>query len=316
MSARVLVTGATGLVGRAVAERLLMDKRTVRIAVRNPDAKYHEAEIANVGNIDENTDWTSALEGVDFVIHCAARTHVLRDNSADPLTAYREVNVQGTRRLAEQACEAGVRRLVFVSSIKVHGERTEPGAPFTFSSPARPEDYYGQSKWEAEQALHDLATRTGLGVVIVRPPLVYGPQAKGNFARLVGLVEKGIPLPLGAVSNQRSLVALDNLVDLLIRCIDHPAAAGQTFLVSDGEDLSTPELTRRQARAMGRPVRLVPVPVGLLKAVGRLTGKSQEVERLVGSLQVDISHTQEILDWTPPVTVDEGLRRAVNRVDG
>lgn len=316
MSARVLVTGATGLVGRAVAEQLLLEKRAVRIAVRNPGAKLNQAEVVAVGDIGAKTDWTSALEGVDCVIHCAARAHVLRDESPDPSAAYREVNVEGTRRLAEQASTYGARRFVFVSSVKVNGERTEPGMPFTFADPAGPEDAYGRSKWEAEQALYDLGTRAGLEVVIVRPPLVYGPQAKGNFARLVGLVKRGIPLPLGAVNNQRSLVALDNLVDLLIRCIDHPAAPGQTFMVSDGEDLSTQELVRRQAKAMGRPVRLVPVPVGLLKAAGRLTGKSMEVERLVGSLQVDISHTKKILGWTPPVSVDEGLQRAVNRVNG
>ena len=316
MNARVLVTGATGLVGRAVAEQLVLDERAVRVAVRKPGTKLDQAEVVAVGDIGEKTDWTAALEGVDCVIHCAARAHVLRDASSDPLLAYREVNVQGTRRLAKQASECGVRRLVFVSSVKVNGERTEPGMPFTFAAPAGPEDAYGQSKWEAEQSLHELGARAALEVVIVRPPLVYGPQAKGNFARLIELVRKGIPLPLGAVNNQRSLVALDNLVDLLVRCIDHPAAPGQTFLVSDGEDLSTQELVRRQAKAMGRPVRLVPVPVGLLRAAGRLTGKSKEVERLVSSLQVDIRHTQETLGWTPPVSVDEGLRRAVNRVTG
>lgn len=201
--------------------------------MRNPGTKLSQAEVVAVGDIGAKTDWTSALEDVDWVIHCAARARVLRDDSSDPLAAYREINVQGTRRLAELASECGVRRLVFVSSVKVNGERAEPGTPFTFTAPAGPEDAYGTSKWEAEQSLHDLGARAGLEVVIVRPPLVYGPQAKGNFARLVGLVRKGIPLPLGAVRNQRSMVALDNLVDLLILCIDHPAAPGQTFLVSE-----------------------------------------------------------------------------------
>ncbi|MCC5870738.1 MAG: SDR family oxidoreductase [Gammaproteobacteria bacterium] len=315
MTARVLVTGATGLVGRATAEQLLSGMRTVRIAVRNSDAKLNGAEVFSVGEIGPMTDWTVALQDVDCVIHCAARAHVFQEDPRDSSAAYREVNVEGTRRLAEQASECGVRRLIFVSSVKVNGERTEPGRRFTFATPARPEDAYGQSKWEAEQALQSIVARTGLEVVIVRPPLVYGPHARGNFARLAGLVKQGIPLPLGAVSNRRSLVALDNLVDLLVKCIDHPAAPGHTFLVSDGEDISTKDLVRRQARAMGLPIRLVPVPVILLKVAGHLSGKSKEVQRLVGSLQVDIRHTQETLGWTPPVSVDEGLRRAVNSVN-
>ena len=315
MSAAVLVTGATGLVGRAVTERLLLDQRAVRIAVRTLDAALHMAEVVQVGDIGPETDWTSALDNVDCVVHCAARAHVFRDASPDPLAAYREVNVQGTRRLAEQASECGVRRVVLVSSVKVNGERTQPGSPFMFSDPVAPEDAYGRSKWEAEQALNDVGARTGLEVVVVRPPLVYGPRAKGNFSRLLELVKRGLPLPLAAVNNRRSMVALDNLVDLLIRCIDHPAAIGQTFMVSDGEDLSTPDLIRRQGRAMGRPVRLIPVPVSFLRIAGHLTGKSKELERLIGSLQVDISHTRNMLDWTPPVSVDEGLRRAVNHAN-
>jgi nucleoside-diphosphate-sugar epimerase len=313
MSAPVLVTGATGLVGRAVTERLLLDQRAVRMAVRRPAAALRMAEILQIGDIGPETDWVSALKNVDCVVHCAARAHVFRDPHPNPLAAYREVNVQGTLRLAEQASECGVRRFVFVSSVKVNGERTQPNFPFIFSDPVAPEDAYGRSKWEAEQVLNDVGARTGLEVVIVRPPLVYGPRARGNFSRLLELVKRGMPLPLAAVNNRRSMVALDNLVDLLIRCIDHPAATGQTFMVSDGEDLSTPDLIRRQAGVMGRPARLIPVPVRFLRIAGRLTGKSTEVERLVGSLQVDISHTRNLLDWTPPVSVDEGLRRAVNR---
>lgn len=264
-----------------------------------------------VGDIGPATDWTTVLNGVDCVVHLAARAHVMDDSAPEPLAAYREVNVAGTRRLAEQAAAAGVRRLVMVSSIKVNGERTAPGAPFLFSDPPAPEDAYGLSKWEAEQALWLVAAETGLEVVVVRPPLVYGPGARGNFQRLLRWVARGLPLPLGAVENRRSLVALDNLVDLLRVCIDHPAATGQTFLVSDGEDLSTPELIRRLAAAMGRKPRLLPVPPALLRLGGWLLGRSGEVARLLGSLQVDIAHTREILGWTPPISVQEGLRRTV-----
>lgn len=309
----VAVTGAAGFVGGALAATLIGAGRAVRPLLRVA-REGHTAggrSVVAVGDIGPATDWSAALAGVDCVVHCAARVHVMKEAAADPLAAFRAVNTGGTRRLAEQAAAAGVRRLVFVSSIKVNGERTAPEASFLFSDPPAPEDAYGLSKWEAEQALWQVAAFTGLEVVVVRPPLVYGPGVGANFFRLLRLVERGWPLPLGAVDNRRSQVALDNLVDLLATCIDHPAAAGQTFLVSDGEDLSIPELIRRLARTMGRPDRLWPVPVPLLRLGGRLLGHSAEVARLVGSLQVDIEHTCRTLGWRPPITVDEGLRRAV-----
>lgn len=264
-----------------------------------------------VGCIGPQTDWRRSLEGVETVIHCAARVHMLADRASDPLTAYREVNRDGTLNLARQAAEAGARRLVFVSSIKVNGEETQPGAPFTAGDVPRPLDGYGISKDEAEAGLRALAATTGLEVVIVRPPLVYGPGVKANFAGMMRVLARGLPLPLGrATRNRRSLVGIDNLVDLLIACADSPAAAGQTFLVSDGEDLSTAALLRRLAAAIGRPARLLPVPVTLLEAGAALLGKRQVAKRLLGSLQVDISETRRILGWTPPLTVDQALRRA------
>jgi UDP-glucose 4-epimerase len=235
----------------------------------------------------------------------------MRETMMDPLEAFRQVNVAGTLNLARQAAEAGVRRFVYVSSIKVNGERSRPGVAFTAEDTPHPEDPYGLSKREAEVGLRALSHETGLEVVIIRPPLVYGPGVNANFLRLMRLVERGIPQPLGAVYNHRSLVSVDNLVDLLVHCLDDPRAAGETFLVSDGEDLSTPRLIREIASAMGRPARLLPVPVSVLRLAGRLSGRSGVVERLCGSLRVDIGKTCERLDWTPPLSVQEGIRRTV-----
>jgi nucleoside-diphosphate-sugar epimerase len=266
-------------------------------------------DVVTVGEVGVQTDWSAALAGVDCVIHCAARAHVMHETEADALAAYRPMNVSGTQRLAEQAATLGVRRLVYLSSIKVNGEQTAFGAPFLFSDAPAPEDPYGVSKWEAEQALLAVSVQTGLEVVVVRPPLVYGPRVKGNLLRLLRWVARGVPLPLGAAHNQRSLVGLSNLVDLLLRCAEHPAAAGQTFLASDGHDLSTPQLIRLMAESMNRPARLLPVPVALLQAGGSLLGKRGEIDRLVGSLQVDSGYTQAQLGWTPPVSVEDGVRQ-------
>lgn len=328
MNLVVAVTGASGFVGSALCGELNARGFAVRGAVRSLRSSFSASgvEPIAVGNLDAATDWSTALAGVDCVIHCAARAHVMHETEADALGAYRSVNVDGSRRLAEQAVASGVRRLVYLSSIKVNGEQTALGAPFCVNGSPRgfaprddegemdapaPEDPYGVSKWEAEQALWAVAANTGLEVVVVRPPLVYGPGAKGNLARLLKLVQSGVPLPLGAVHNQRSLIGLDNLVDLLIRCVDHPAAAGQTLLVSDGEDVSTPDLLRLIAAGLGRSARLLPVPVSLLRLAGLALGKRLDIDRLVGSLQIDSRHTCELLDWTPPVSVAEGIRRMV-----
>lgn len=261
------------------------------------------------GDLDQVTDWGRYLAAVDAVVHCAARAHVLRTEAVEPLAAFRHSNVEVTLKLAREAARAGVRRFVFVSSIGVLGRSQE--RCFSVLDAANPEDAYAISKWEAEQALRMVARETGLEVVVVRPPLVYGPGAPGNFGRLLEWVANGVPLPLGAVNNQRSLVGLDNLVDLLITCLEHPAAANRLFLAGDGEDLSTSDLLRRLAAAFERHVRLVPVPPKILRVGARLVGKNDIARRLLDSLQVDITHTRETLGWTPPIGVDEGLRRAV-----
>ena len=306
---KVAVTGANGFVGSAVCDRLVQTNNTVRPVVRTSSSSGPDAFA--VGDIHGKTDWREALQGMDCVVHCAARVHVMDDRSGDPLAAFRAVNVEGTQRLAEQAVQAGVRRLVYVSSLKVLGETTPPGKPFLAKSAPAPKDPYGISKWEAETALRAIGNASGLDVVVVRPPLVYGPGVKANFARLVQAVARGIPLPLGSVSNRRSLVGLDNLTDLIATCAQHPAAAHQTFLVSDGLDTSTPELIQAIAHALGRPARLWSVPVALLRLAGRLSGQGAQVERLTGSLQVDIRHTREVLGWTPQVTLQQGLQSVV-----
>jgi nucleoside-diphosphate-sugar epimerase len=233
----------------------------------------------------------------------------MNDTSADPLHDFRRVNVDATLRLARQAAEAGVSRFIFLSSIKVNGESTEGGTPFTSVSPECPVDPYGLSKYEAEQGLRALASEMGIDVVIIRPVLVYGPGVGANFQRMVVWLEKGIPLPLGALSNKRSMVALDNLIDLIVTCLDHPAAGNQTFLVSDDHDLSTTELLVAMGHALDKPARLLPVPVRLIWWGAALLGKQEVARRVCGSLQVDITHTRNTLDWTPPVSLAEGLKR-------
>jgi len=369
----ILITGANGFIGKALCKRMLADGYQVRGAVRGQEktevgclrsdvGKEQKSEVRDqkngkrrtevgervmVGDIGQETDWSEALDGIDTVVHLAARVHVMRESAADPLAAFRLVNVAGTERLAWQAAEAGVKRLVYLSSVKVNGERTgdrgqrsevrgqekaEVGSQksevrgrrsevrgrecelkevFSEKDVPCPQDPYAVSKWEAEQILAEISSATGMEIVIIRPPLVYGPNVRANFLRLLRWVNKGVPLPLGMVNNRRSLVSLDNLLDFLITCIEHPAAAGETFLVSDGEDLSTPALIRRIALSMNIPARLIPVPVCLLRLGGSLLGKKSEVDRLCGSLQVDIGKAKGVLGWKPPLSVDEGLGETV-----
>ncbi|MBI1887755.1 MAG: SDR family oxidoreductase [Nitrosomonadales bacterium] len=303
---KFLVTGANGFVGRSLCAELLRQGYAIRAAVRSGNARIDHAEQAIVGPIGAKTDWTDALRGVDVVIHLAARVHVMRETAGDPLAEFLEVNLHGTENLARQAARAGVRRLVYVSSIKVNGESTK-GQPFSESDNPDPQGPYAVSKWQAEQVLHRVAKETGLEVVIVRPPLVYGPGVKGNFAQMLKVLSSGIPLPLSAVNNLRSLIYVENLIDALIVCAMQPDAAGKTYLVSDGEDISTPDLLRHMGDAMGHPARLFPLPHGLLRLGGMLFGKAEQVERLLGSLRVDSGKIRRELGWQPPYTLEQGL---------
>ena len=309
---KALVTGASGFVGRAVLLRLNGMSGVTAIGSVRAAAMFADtgAPLAKVGELSAHTDWSGALAGVQAVVHTAARVHVMLEAAANPLAEFRRVNVQGTLNLARQAVAAGVRRFVFVSSIKVNGEATQLGRPFTAGDAPAPLDAYGVSKMEAEQGLRGVAAQTGMEVVIIRPPLVYGPGVKANFAAMMRWLRRGVPLPLGAIHNQRSLVALDNLVDLIVTCLTHPAAGNQTFLVSDGEDVSTTELLRRMGQALDRPARLLPVPADWLKLAAAMVGKRDVARRLCGSLQVDIEMTQRLLGWTPPLSLDEGLKKA------
>ena len=308
----VLVTGATGFVGGAMSARLRREGVLVRTGVRHVCAAVPlGVQPYLVPDLNASADWSGALAGVDAVVHCAARVHVMHDQAQDPLAEFRRVNVEGTLRLAQQAAAAGVRRFVYLSSIKVNGESTAPGHAFCADDLAAPQDPYGKSKWETEQALQALAALLPMELVIVRPPLVYGPGVQANFAALMRWVQRGWPLPLAALQNRRSLVARDNLVDLLCLCLRHPAAAGQVFLVSDGEDVSTPELVRRLAQAMGRSAHLWPVPVAWLECAGALLGRRAAVQRLCSCLQVDIEKTRRLLGWQPPIGMGQGLQQAV-----
>jgi len=307
----VLVTGASGFIGSSLLSCL-----SIREGIRVSGAFRHQfpnippgIQTFQVGDLGANTDWTQALSSVAVVIHTAARVHVMNDLAKDPLSEIRKVNVEGTLNLVRQAAAASIKRFIFISSIKVNGESTVPGEPFTADDQPGPIDPYGISKWESEIGLHQVAKDTGMEVVIIRPPLVYGPGVKANFRRVIHWLDRGVPLPLGSIQNKRSLVALDNLVDLIVICIEHPAAANQIFLAGDGEDLSTTELLQRIGKALGKPTRFIPIPVGLLTFLASLLGKKDVAQRLCGSLQVDISKARELLGWEPPVSVEEGLRK-------
>lgn len=299
------VTGFSGFLGASLC-RVLESKKLYVIGNREPDF-YHASFIKCDFNLP--FEIITQLQGIEIIIHCAARAHIMNDESLDPLSEYRAVNTEGTLNLAKQAVSAGVKRFIFISSIKVNGESTILGKPFTSEDPRLPQDFYGQSKSEAEEQLLELAETTGMEVVIIRPTLVYGPGVKANFASLLNLVNKGLPLPFACIeNNRRSLVSVKNLVDLIIICIDHPKAVNQIFLVSDDNDMSTAEMINKMSIALNKKSWMIPMPLWCYKFVGKLTGKQAVVDRLLGSLQVDISKTKELLDWTPPQSVEDGFK--------
>ena len=324
MVCKVLVTGGTGFVGGAVLRSLIRQEGYSAVAaVHSPGSLLpEEVSVVPVGDLSSSTDWGVALDGVDVVVHCAARAHVMKETAADPLALYREVNVKGSVALAHQAAAAGVRRFVFLSSIAAEVQHaallslikdkekvTQSDYPFVLDEKLWLKDPYGASKYDAEQELNQISTQTGMELVIIRPPLVYGPEAKGNFLSMLRWLDKGVPLPLGSVHNRRSLVGIDNLISLILTCITHPAAPYQTFSVSDGEDLSTTELLHRMGLFLGKPARLIPIPESLLQLVAGAIGKKKLARKLLGSLQVDVSKTREQLNWNPPLSVNDGLRK-------
>lgn len=307
---KVFLTGANGFVGRHFVQRCLRDGWEVTALVRQSVGRGTAGLTTHTcAGLEQLGDVSSILRGQDVVVHCAARVHVMKDKSGNPLAAFRAVNVAGTLDLARQAAVAGVARFVYLSSVKVHGEVTALGHPFNEDTPPNPQDDYAQSKCEAEVGLRELAAQTGMAVVVIRPPLVYGRGVGANFKAMMSAVQRGWPLPLGCIDNRRSLVGIDNLVDLMRLCATHPAAANQTFLVSDGDDLSTTQLLQQVGLSLGRSARLVPVPVFALRWAASVLGKSAVADRLCASLQVDISKARCVLGWTPPVSVGEGLRR-------
>lgn len=304
----ILITGATGFVGQMLVAALRAQHRDVRRVLRQPaPGNHNHSKDIFIGDIRPDTNWQAALQGIHCVVHLAARTHVIDKRHTDALPAYRRINVEATRNLAQQAAAAGVRRFVFLSSIKVNGETTD-ARPFTRDDAPQPLDAYGISKCEAENALRQIGSETGMEIVILRPPLVYGPGVKGNFLRLLQAVARGTPLPLASISNQRSLVYVGNLVDAIIACIDAPAAAGKTYLVSDGENVSTPGLIGKLAAALGKPPRLLPCPPALLHFGASLLGKHAAATRLTGSLTVDSATLRLELGWQPRYSLDQGLK--------
>ena len=310
---KILITGANGYIGSALTKYLAADgEHHVTAQSRTRINSLMPSDVSVVtGHIDSNTDWQKALQGIDAIVHTAARVHVQEQDSPAALAYFFAVNRDGSLNLARQAAQAGVRRLVFISSIGVNGSHTEAGKLFTESDPPQPHNNYALSKLEAERGLLQIGAETGLEVVIVRPPLVYGAQAPGNFGALCRLLKRGYPVPFGSIGNLRSLVALDNLLHFIALCVVHPSAANQVFLVSDGHDLSTCQLVAGLRQVLGQPARLVRVPVWILLAAGKLTGQSASIERVCSNLQVDITRARALLGWQPPLTVAEGLRRAV-----
>jgi nucleoside-diphosphate-sugar epimerase len=310
---KILVTGASGFIGNAVCQTLSRSGRSVIGVVRSLNffSENTKIEYVQVGDISLKKNWKDILKGVECIIHCAGRAHIINESNTDPLKVYQSVNVEATRRLAEDSVKAGIKRFIFLSSVGVLGINTNERLPFSNTDEPNPIEDYAISKLEAEEVLFNLSEKTGLEVVVLRIPLVYGPNSKGNLSRLIKLVNLGIPLPFGTIKNQRSMIGLDNLVDVLIRCIDHHEASRKIFLVSDGKDLSTIDLINLIASSLGRSAYLFPFPIYLLNLIGRIFRKQKEIDRLVGSLKINNNYVREKLNWIPPISVAEGIRRMV-----
>jgi len=308
-----LVTGASGFIGNALVKRLIKDGLPPTLAIRNLDCNVdlgcNTFKILDLGG---EIDWSSSLVGIKYVIHCAGRAHIMNDNALDPLLEFRRVNVFGTLNLAKQAAASGVSRFIFISTIKVNGDSTEIGLPYTENSIPKPADPYAVSKLEAEEGLFRIAIQTGMEVVVIRPTLVYGNGVKGNFLVMMNWLGKGFPLPFGGINNLRSFIGIDNFVDLIITCLHHPSAANEIFLAADGEDISTSELLRRISFLMGKTNTLIYVPTSLIRAIAFAMGRVELTRRLYGSLQVDISKSKERLGWTPPISMEQGLERMIH----
>lgn len=310
---KICITGANGFIGRNLYYTLFNLNRSVVGTVRSKKKilNFSDENFIEVSSMDNNTDWSKALINCTHVVHCAGLAHVQDNSIKKNLDNYRLINVEGTKKLAKQAAFMGVKRLVFLSSIGVNGLFTNNYSFFLYSDKPNPTENYSISKYETEQALFEISKNTGMEIVIIRSPLVYGESAPGNLKRLIKLINLGIPLPFDGIKNKRSFIGVNNLVNLIIQCIDHSEAGGKTFLASDGEDLSTPELIKLIASSMGRKANLFPFPISILKFLGSIFGRREEINRLVGSLRTDNSYTKKILNWTPPISVEEGIRRMV-----
>jgi nucleoside-diphosphate-sugar epimerase len=313
---KLLITGGNGFIGKAICENLKSLNYLVKITSRK-NIKINDNRITsyNIGEIDKQTKWINVLDDIDCVIHCAAKTHFVNNIKKSSLFSYKKVNIEGTVNLAEKAAACGVKRFIFLSSIKVNGEKTLKSRIFKHNDIPKPEDAYGISKWEAEKALWKISKKTGLEIVIIRAPLVYGSGVKGNLNRLINLVKLGIPLPFSQINNRRSLIGIDNLVDIIIQCIDNPKVVGKTFLVSDGKDLSTPELINLIALSMGKKANLFPLPIFILKFLGLIFGRREEISRLIGSLKIDNSHLKKVLNWAPLVSAEDGIKKMIQKND-